>query len=799
MEEGLDSFVVVDGLPKVPEESKGKLIKFILRKLTTAGKTSEDLVLMPVSEENNMTEGYAFVEYESPAQAQAAVKALNGTPLDKKHTMAVNKLTDIERFGREGRIEENYSAPEIESFQEKEHLRWWLGDNDGRDQFVMYRGDSVGVFWNERDEQPDSIVDRAHWTESFVQWSPKGTYLTSMHAQGVQLWGGKSWSRQKRFAHPGVNLVDFSPDERYLTTWSHRPMQVEEGHPVLSLDEDGKNYIIWDLETGLPLRSFVTLDSAGPNVDEAGNPIKKKLQWPAFKWSADSKYVARMNPDQGISVYELPRMNLLDKVSIKIEKIQDFEWCPATPNREGIKTYEQLFCYWTPEVGSNPAKVGIMSVPSKEVVRTRNLFNVSDAKLHWQSDSSYLCVKVDRHSKSKKSMATNLEIFRVREKGVPVEVVDAIKDTVINFAWEPKGDRFVLITAGEVPVGAAVPPKTSVSFFCPEKAKGNQVGNFKLIRTTDKKNNNAIHWSPNGRFVVVATVLSQQSFDLDFYDFDYEGEKDEKDKDLTANLALMNTAEHYGVTDIDWDPSGRFVATSASVWKHRVSFTILADKEIMLTNIDGKRLPPLRLPWSTPSRGPHRSVQAIRMAPASRASPFKGGAEDRPQEPPRVEQAVRGGGRCPQEHRQPRCCRATPPSPRRVARLARTHRRRAPRGARGRGPPCHQPRRGCCSGRTLGGGRARGQVCRGDSGGDLGGDRGDHRLSNLEMILTRKRFYISVLCLLSKSNVYSTLLGSGKYKNLVLFCSISHPSFRCSILSFLCDFHNTPLMRRSFL
>jgi translation initiation factor 3 subunit B len=576
MEEGLDSFVVVDGLPKVPEESKGKLIKFILRKLTTAGKTSEDLVLMPISDETNMTEGYAFVEYESPAQAQAAVKALNGTPLDKKHTMAVNKLTDIERFGREGRIDEDYSPPEVEPFQEKEHLRWWLGDNDGRDQFVMYRGDSVGVFWNERDEQPDSIVDRAHWTESFVQWSPKGTYLTSMHAQGVQLWGGKSWSRQKRFAHPGVNLVDFSPDERYLTTWSHRPMQVEEGHPVLSLDEDGKNYIIWDLETGLPLRSFVTLDSAGPNVDEAGNPIKKKLQWPAFKWSADSKYVARMNPEQGISVYELPRMNLLDKVSIKIEKIQDFEWCPATPQREGVKNYEQLFCYWTPEVGSNPAKVGLMSVPSKEVVRTRNLFNVSDAKLHWQSDGSFLCVKVDRHSKSKKSMATNLEIFRVKEKGVPVEVVDAIKDTVINFAWEPKGDRFVLITAGEVPVGAAVPPKTSVSFFCPEKAKGNQVGNFKLIRTVDKKNNNAIHWSPNGRFVVVATVLSQQSFDLDFYDFDYEGEKDEKDKDLTANLALMNTAEHYGVTDIDWDPSGRFVATSASVWKHRVSFPVMS-------------------------------------------------------------------------------------------------------------------------------------------------------------------------------------------------------------------------------
>ncbi|KAK3691692.1 Translation initiation factor 3 subunit b [Vermiconidia calcicola] len=570
MEEGLDTFIVIDGLPKVPPGSKDKLVKFLLRKLTSVGKTKEENVFMPMNEAGDMSEGFAFVEYETSAQAAAAVKALHATALDKKHTIAVNKLTDIERYGREGRIDETYKAPEMPPFEEKEHLRWWLGDHEGRDQFVMYKGDNVGVYWNEATTAPEAIVDRQHWTESFVQWSPKGTYLTSMHTQGVQLWGGQNWSRQKRFMHPGVNLVDFSPDERYLTTWSHRAMEIQEGNPVLSVEEDGKNYIIWDVATGKPLRSFVTLDLPGPSVDPEGNPIKKKIQWPAFKWSADAKYVARMTQGQHISVYELPRMNLMDKVSVKIEGVMDFEWCPANPQRDNVRDYEQLFCYWTPEMGSNPAKVGLMSIPSKEIVRTRNLFNVSDAKLHWQSDSSFVCVKVDRHSKSKKSMATNLEIFRVREKGVPVEVVDGLLGTVINFAWEPHGDRFVLITAGEMVAGAAVSPKTAVSFFCPEKAKGNAVGNFKLIRTVDKKNNNAIHWSPNGRFVIVATILNQQSFDLDFWDFDFEGEKEEKERDLTANLQLMGTADHYGVTDVEWDPSGRFVASSASVWKHRM-------------------------------------------------------------------------------------------------------------------------------------------------------------------------------------------------------------------------------------
>jgi translation initiation factor 3 subunit B len=574
LDEGLDAFVVVDGLPKVPDENKGKLVKFILRKLNSVGKVKEDGVFMPLNEETGQTEGFAFVEYNAPSEAIAAVKQLHGTPLDKKHTMAVNKLTDIDRYGREGRIDEEYKPPQIEPFQQKEHLRSWLGDADGRDQMVMFRGDKVGVFWNDKEDAPEQVVDRDNWTESFVQWSPQGTFLTSIHAQGVQLWGGKAWSRQKRFAHPGVNLVDFSPTEKYLTTWSHRPLQVDENHPVpsLSLEDDGKNYIIWDIATGKPLRSFATIDVPS-TMDAEGNPIKKKMQWPTFKWSADDKYVARMNPGQSISVYELPRMNLLDKQSIKIEGVMDFEWSPATVKRDAIKTYEQLFSYWTPELGSNPAKVGLMTVPSKEVVRTRNLFNVSDCKLHWQSEGAYVCVKVDRHSKSKKSMATNLEIFRVREKGVPVEVVDSIKDTVINFAWEPKGNRFVLITTSDPMPQAAVPPKTAVSFFAPEKLKGGAVGNFRHIRTVDKKNSNAIYWSPKGRFVVIATLQSQQSCDLEFWDMSFEKpkeDKDDKEKELNANLQLMNTAEHYGMTDIEWDPTGRYVATVASAFRHQM-------------------------------------------------------------------------------------------------------------------------------------------------------------------------------------------------------------------------------------
>lgn len=569
------------------------------------------------------------MEYETPEQAIAATRVLHGTPFDKKHTLAVNKITDIERYGREGRVDDEYHPPHIEEFQEKEHLRWWLGESNGRDQVVMYKGDSVGVYWNRKKEPPENIVDRKQWTDLFVQWSPMGTYLATVHALGVRLWGGPSWLAQGKFPHPNCNMIEFSPAEKYLTTWSFKPIEITENLAPLTIEEDGKNYVIWDVATGKPLRSFQTHDVPGPELDDNNQPVKKKIPWPAFKWSADDKYVARMLEGQSISIYELPKMTLLDKTTVKIEGVKDFEWAPASPQREGIKTYEQLLCYWTPEIGSNPAKVALMSVPSKEIVRTRNLFNVTDAKLHWQSQAAYVCVKVDRHSKSKKSLATNLEIFRVREKGVPVEVVDSIKDTVINFAWEPKGDRFVLITTTEVVAATAVPPKTAVSFFCPEKVKGAGVGNFKHIRTIEKKNSNAIYWSPKGRFVVVATVHSQQSFDLDFWDFDYEGDRVEAEKDLTANLQLMATADHYGVTDIDWDPTGRYVATSASMWKHSVSLFHPPNPQIpskkqkqkptphFCIHLDGKRLSPLRLQRRTPPRRTHRQIQATPLAPAT--------------------------------------------------------------------------------------------------------------------------------------------------------------------------------------
>ena len=86
----------------------------------------------------------------------------------------------------------------------------------------------------------------------------------------------------------------------------------------------------------------------------------------------------------------------------------------------------------------------LVSVPSRKVIVTKSLFNVSDCRMHWQGAGDYLCVKVDRHTKTKKSTYTNFELFKIRSKNVPIEVLEH-KDAILAFAWEPAGSRFAII------------------------------------------------------------------------------------------------------------------------------------------------------------------------------------------------------------------------------------------------------------------------------------------------------------------------------------------------------------------
>ncbi|XP_039735597.1 eukaryotic translation initiation factor 3 subunit B [Pteropus medius] len=497
--DGIDSVIVVDNVPQVGPDRLEKLKNVIHKIFSKFGKITNDFY----PEEDGKTKGYIFLEYASPAHALDAVKNADGYKLDKQHTFRVNLFTDFDKYMT---ISDEWDIPEKQPFKDLGNLRYWLEEAECRDQYsvIFESGDRTSIFWNDV-KDPVSIEERARWTETYVRWSPKGTYLATFHQRGIALWGGEKFKQIQRFSHQGVQLIDFSPCERYLVTFS----------PLMDTQDDPQAIIIWDILTGQKKRGFHCESSA---------------HWPIFKWSHDGKFFARMTLDT-LSIYETPSMGLLDKRSLKISGIKDFSWSPGG----------NIIAFWVPEDKDIPARVTLMQLPTRQEIRVRNLFNVVDCKLHWQKNGDYLCVKVDRTPKGTQGVVTNFEIFRMREKQVPVDVVE-MKETIIAFAWEPNGSKFAVLH-GEA-------PRISVSFY---HVKSN--GKIELIKMFDKQQANTIFWSPQGQFVVLAGLRSMNGA-LAFVD--------------TSDCTVMNIAEHYMASDVEWDPTGRYVVTSVSWWSHKV-------------------------------------------------------------------------------------------------------------------------------------------------------------------------------------------------------------------------------------
>uniref|UniRef100_A0A674A6R4 Eukaryotic translation initiation factor 3 subunit B n=1 Tax=Salmo trutta TaxID=8032 RepID=A0A674A6R4_SALTR len=464
--DGIDSVVVVDNVPQVGPERLEKLKNVIHKIFSKFGKITNEFY-PTVDGPEGLTKGYIFLEYGAPTQALEAVKNADGYKLDKQHTFRVNVFTDFDKYMS---ISDEWETPEKQPFKDFGNMRHWMEDPDCRDQYsVIYESGERTAIFNNDAKDPIVSEERARWTETYVRWSPKGTYLATFHQRGIALWGGEKFKQIQRFSHQGVSLIDFSPCER---------------------------------------------------------------------WSHDGKFFARMTQDT-LSIYETPSMGLLDKKSLKISGIKDFSWSPG----------DNIIAFWVPEDKDIPARVTLMQLPSRQEIRVRNLFNVVDCKLHWQRQGDYLCVKVDRTPKGTQGVVTNFEIFRMREKQVPVDVVEMKGDpesktaeSIIAFAWEPNGSKFAVLH-GES-------PRINASFY---HVKNN--GKIELIKMFDKQQANSIFWSPQGQFMVLAGLRSMNGA-LAFVD--------------TSDCTMMNMVEHYMASDVEWDPTGRYLVTSVSWWSHKV-------------------------------------------------------------------------------------------------------------------------------------------------------------------------------------------------------------------------------------
>lgn len=160
--------------------------------------------------------------------------------------------------------------------------------------------------------------------------------------------------------------------------------------------------------------------------------------------------------------------------------------------------------------------------------------------MYWQSEGDYLCLLVTKLvGKMKKKGATNLEIFRIRDKNVPVDGVE-IKDMVNGFFWETKGNRFGVLVSDE----NSNHPR--LLFYQLHKEKCECVQTFLL----PSHSFNQILWSPEGQYFVCAAIGNGELL--------FGG--------LTQDnkLEILHKDEHFMLTDVVWDPSSRYVLTAVT-------------------------------------------------------------------------------------------------------------------------------------------------------------------------------------------------------------------------------------------
>lgn len=524
LDEDFDNILIIDNLPKIDVSKEEKLMGVLRKNLFVPVNAvpRDGGSLMPRDPETGMSRGYLFIEFQTAEIAAAVAKIADGYRLDKSHVLSAIKFTDFDRLKD---LPDEFVEPEVDPFAEKEFLKSWLLDPKARDQFVTCSGNQTNIYYNNRDAAPEQVYSRANWTDGSIKWSPLGTFLCTFHSQGIALWGGSSWSKLARFPHLNVKGAFFSPQERFIVTQSAF-------NPSSPTDP---NVIVWEIQTGKVLRGFVVEEL---NADDLAALESRCV----LQWSFDDTHASRVMSDH-VAIYEVPDFTLIDKKGLKIENVRDISWSPV----------DLHLVYWVPGNENTPSRVALWNLPTRQVVRTKNLFNVQDVSVHWQSEGEFLAIKVDRYAhKNKKNLTSSIELFRLKVRDIPVEVIEAPGggERIDHFSWEPQGSRFI--------TNQTVEFKSIVTIFNAAVSNSGSAANsnVQLIKSLERKQLTRWQWSPRGEYFILAGLDSTAAF-LEFWNA----------SDLSSCLGVK---EHFMATDLEWDPSGRFVCSWVSYWRHQM-------------------------------------------------------------------------------------------------------------------------------------------------------------------------------------------------------------------------------------
>jgi len=596
LSKALESIVLVDGIPKTNRDRFERLKANIEGKIKTTAENSDRKVTFeikqrfyPFYDEKDESEGYALFQLQNEQQAREFQHMFNNFRHTKKIVWTTYNLSTIDKYLN---VKDVWVPPEIKEKQFNSDLESWLNEDD---QFLIIQNSSADIYKNKcgygiskimAPSGPELLVTKPNiasedWDS--VRWSTQGTYLLvfDLMQRGVGLFGTNNFNKPiERFACVGAFNAEFSPDERFILFQSGRT------------DASGC-YEESDIKPEVSVWSVLDNQQKKKFIFEAG--IHCAYAWERFQWSHDGRFLCTTKQDH-LCVFDA--WNDFKPLIDPNSKTGHFIHVPGLHSYT-LSPTDNYVCYWVPEADQRPLRVVVRELPSLNIISTKNLFKVKDLEMLWHPQGTYLALRCAKTMKGRKSaLFSAFELFHIKEKEVPVDVVecrDYIQDfdpldptktfatqPPGGFAWEPTGNRFAVYYGPNDNVS-----KTIIKIFKP--VVGNKIIEIPVLERTN--NYNSISWCPTGRYLILAQFRRHQASGgaLEWLDVDGEIYHDsqnkfsKKSKELRKPTTLA-TQNHQFMTNLTWDSTGRYVVTSSSMFEHKM------ENGYAMWNFQGKEL-----------------------------------------------------------------------------------------------------------------------------------------------------------------------------------------------------------------
>lgn len=353
-------------------------------------------------------------------------------------------------------------------------------------------------------------------------YSEDGSLFAYSEPSCVRIFEAESGREKTVLDIPNVVEIMFSPRGSYLLTW-HRPQKDQASGNFLP------NLTVWDVGAGEKLDAYNQMNQGS---------------W-SLQYTFDEKYCARQISKNLIHFYESGNMKTpYAKLQSPDVNIGEFLLSPG-------QNYSVSVFY--PEQKGRPASVRVYQIPNFQApVSQKTFFKADRVKMKWNKLGTALLAlastDVDQSGKSYYG-ETSLYLLGIAgsyDSRIHLEREGAVHD----FEWSPNSREFGVVYG-------FMPAKTTIF-----DSRGNEIYSFPLAPR------NTLKFSPHARFVLVAGFGNLQGT-IDIYD-------------RQKQFAKVSTIEAANTSVCEWSPDGKYLLLATTSPRMRV------DNGIRIWHISGK-------------------------------------------------------------------------------------------------------------------------------------------------------------------------------------------------------------------